>query len=228
MRAAAVLVDAGRVLVHPADALFRQAARQAGCDLTPGVACRALGRTVWQGAAASDPVEFWRGPAKILAWSRHAHLSAENGRAVWRRVHEFDLTGTPLWSRTDPGAAKALRRLATAGLPVAVVSNNDGRLRQQLAAADLLNLVATVVDSAIIGTSKPAPGIFAYAAAELGVQLEDCIMIGDDPYFDIRASLNAGVGQALLIDPGGHRPGDWPTEAFPDLAGAVNHVVGAQ
>jgi HAD superfamily hydrolase (TIGR01509 family) len=228
MRAAAVLVDAGRVLIHPDDTLFQQAARQLGCDLTPGAASRALGRTVWQGAAAPDPIGFWRGPAKILAWSRHTYLSADNGRAVWHRVHEFDLTGTPLWSRTDPGAAEALRRLAAAGLPVAVVSNNDGRLHQQLAAAGLLNLVTAVVDSATVGTPKPAPEIFAYAATKLGVRLEDCIMIGDDPHFDIEASLHAGVGQALLIDPGGDRPGDWPTEAFPDLTGAASHIVCAQ
>lgn len=228
MRAAAVLVDAGRVLVHPDDTLFQHAAHQLGCILPPGVAARALGPTVWQGAADSDPIAFWAGPAKIHAWARHAHLSTEEGSAVWHRVHELDRTGTPLWSQTDPGAATALRQLAAADLPVAVVSNNDGRLHQQLAAGGLLHLVTAIVDSATVGKAKPAPEIFAHAAAELGVRLERCIMIGDDPHFDVRASLLAGVGQALLIDPGGDRPGNWPADAFPDVAGAAAHIVGAR
>jgi hypothetical protein len=67
MRTAAVLVDAGRVLVHPDDTLFQDAAHQLGCTLPPGVAACALGRTVWQGAAAPDPIAFWEGPAKIRA-----------------------------------------------------------------------------------------------------------------------------------------------------------------
>lgn len=228
MRATAVLVDAGRVLIHPDDTLFQQAAHQLGCALPPGVAARALGRTVWQGAAAPDPIAFWHGPAKIHAWAQHAQLSAEDGRAVWHRVHELDRTGTPLWSQPDPGAAAALRRLAAAGLPVAVVSNNDGRLHQQLAAGGLLDLVTVAVDSATVGTAKPDPEIFAYAAATLGVQLERCIMIGDDPYFDVQASLHAGVGQAFLVDPGNDRPGDWATTAFPNLTAVAGRIVSAR
>jgi putative hydrolase of the HAD superfamily len=63
-----------------------------------------------------------------------------------------------------------------------VVSNNDGRLHQQLATAGLAGYVTAIVDSAAVGGAKPDPGIFLHAAAALGARLEECVMIGDDPY----------------------------------------------
>jgi HAD superfamily hydrolase (TIGR01549 family) len=225
MRTAAVLIDAGRVLIHPDDRLFQRAARSVGYTLPDGAATSAIGRTVWEAASTNDPVAFWSGPAKVDAWSRQASLPIRQGRAVWDRVHELDQTVTPLWSQVDPAAGAALRCLNRAGLKVAVVSNNDGRLRQQLHQAGLLHLVDAGVDSAVAGVAKPSPEIFAYAAAGLGVPLNDCIMIGDDPYFDIQAALRAGVASAILIDPGADRPISWSTAAYADLHSAVRAIV---
>ncbi|MEU4243154.1 HAD hydrolase-like protein [Actinoplanes sp. NPDC026619] len=59
------------------------------------------------------------------------------------------------------------------------------------------------------GAAKPSPAIFALAAAQLGIPLGNCVMIGDDPNFDIRASLHTGVAAALLIDPRSDRPCSW-------------------
>lgn len=227
VRASAVLVDCGRVLIHPDDALFQQAARMLGCVLPDGIATKALGRTVWEGSTSPDPVAFWNGPAKIDAWARHAALSNQDGHAVWTRVHQLDSNGIRLWSRPDPGAGTALHRLTEAGLPVAIVSNNDGRLHQQLTDAGLAHHVTAFIDSAAVGVAKPAPGIFAYAAAQLGVRIDQCIMIGDDPYFDINASLRAGVATAVLIDPGTDRPAAWPGHAYPDLSAAVETIISA-
>ncbi|GIM94386.1 HAD family hydrolase [Paractinoplanes toevensis] len=220
-----MLVDAGRVLVHPDDQLFRQEALAVGCTLAAGAATIALGRTVWEGAAASDPIAFWNSTAKIDAWSRHAGLATRSGRAVWERVHRRDREDTPLWSKPDPGAAVALQRLRQAGYLIAVVSNNDGRLHHQLTASGLIHHVNAVVDSAQVGLAKPSPEIFDHAATQLGVRLDQCVMIGDDPYFDIHASLHAGAAAALLIDPGDDRPCTWPTIAYPDLGGAADAVL---
>lgn len=220
-----MLIDAGRVLIHPDDTLFQQAALAAGSALPEGAATRALGRTVWEGAASADPIAFWNSTAKIYSWARHAGLTVACGQAVWDRVHELDQEGTPLWSRVDPGAEAALQQLAEAGYRIAVVSNNDGRLHQQLTTAGLVRHCTAIVDSAVAGVDKPSPEIFNRAAAELDVRLDECVMIGDDPYFDIRASLSAGIAAAVLIDPGSDRPRSWPTAARPDLASAVSAML---
>jgi len=216
-----VLVDAGRVLIHPDDALFQRAARDHHQVLAPGVAARAIGRTVWEGAAARDPVAFWNTRRKIEAWSRHAGLPPQAGTRIWHQVHHADAV-TPLWSVSEPTAPAALAALTSAGYRLAVVSNNDGRLHHQLAAAGLAGYFTAIVDSAAVGVAKPNPAIFLRAAAALGVRPDQCVMIGDDPYFDIRASTRAGIGGAILIDAHHDRPATWTTPAFPDLGAAAS------
>lgn len=225
MRYAAVFVDAGRVLLHPDDTLFQHEALALGCPLADQAATIALGRTVWEGAATNDPVAFWNSPTKIEAWSRHAGLPSRTGHVIWNRVHDRDRAQTPLWSRPDPGAADALHRLSIAGYRIAVVSNNDGRLHRQLTAAGLIGCIDAIIDSAVVRMAKPSPEIFVLAAAELRVPIGECLMIGDDPYFDIQASLQAGAGAALLIDPAGDRPATWSTPAYRDLNAATSALL---
>ena len=223
-----MLVDAGRVLLHPDDTLFQQEAHAIGCPLSDGQATIALGRTVWEGAATSDPIGFWHTTAKIDTWARHTGLPTCAGHTIWQRVHDRDRAGTPLWSRLDPGAAGALQRLTAAGYRIAVVSNNDGRLHHQLTAAGLISHVDAVIDSAVVRVAKPSPQIFVRAAVDLQVPLDQCLMIGDDPYFDIRASQQAGAAAAILIDPGGDRPATWPSPAYRDLNAATSALLEGQ
>jgi HAD superfamily hydrolase (TIGR01549 family) len=219
-RVTAVLIDAGRVLLHPDDTLFQRAAHRHHQALAAGTAARALGRTVWEGAAAHDPIAFWNTHRKIHAWARHAGLDPHTGARIWHHVHQAD-AGTPLWSVPEPTAATALAALTAAGYHLAAVSNNDGRLHHQLAAAGLADYFTAIVDSAVVGIAKPSPAIFLHAAAILGASPDQCVMIGDDPYFDIRASARAGIGHSILIDAHHDRPATWTPPACPDLGAAI-------
>lgn len=225
-RITAVLIDAGRVLLHPDDTLFQHAARSLGQTLTPGAAARALGRTVWEGAADDDPVAFWNTHRKIHAWSQHAGLTTSAGVAIWDHVHHADAT-TPLWSVAEPSAATALATLTGAGYHLAAVSNNDGRLHQQLTTTGLAPYFSAIIDSAVTGMTKPDPRIFLHAAAELGAYPDECVMIGDDPHFDIRAAIHAGIAVSILIDAHHDRPRTWPTPASPDLGTAAQLLAPA-
>ncbi|XVU28137.1 HAD family hydrolase [Actinoplanes sp. CA-054009] len=209
------------MLLHPNDTFFQHAARALGQHLAPGVASEALGRTVWDGVAANDPVRFWNGDEKIRTWSRHAGLSTAAGAAIWKHVHERDLH-EPLWSIPEASAQSALTTLVGAGYRLAVVSNNDGRLRQQLTNAALLPYFDAIIDSATHHAVKPDPAIFNAATDELGVHPSECLMIGDDPHFDIQASLEAGIVDTILIDKLDCRPPTWPTRACPDLSAAAD------
>ncbi|MEM3402011.1 MAG: HAD-IA family hydrolase [Candidatus Hadarchaeales archaeon] len=40
---------------------------------------------------------------------------------------------------------------------------------------------------------KPDPQAFLVVASRLGVKPEECVMIGDKPYTDIRGAKNAGM-----------------------------------
>ncbi len=78
-----------------------------------------------------------------------------------------------------PGARAACRALAAAGLLLAVVSNWDVGLHEQLDRVGLGSLMTTVVTSAEAGAPKPAPAVFALALAKLGVKAEQAVHVGD-------------------------------------------------
>jgi HAD superfamily hydrolase (TIGR01458 family) len=54
---------------------------------------------------------------------------------------------------------------------------------------------------------KPAAGFFLSAAAELGLEAAECVMIGDDAESDVAAAIAAGL-QGILVQTGKYRKGD--------------------
>jgi HAD superfamily hydrolase (TIGR01509 family) len=80
-----------------------------------------------------------------------------------------------------PGATDACRTLAAAGLRVAVVSNWDIGLHEQLARLGLAELVDAIVTSAEAGSPKPAPAVFELALRRLGTAPARAVHIGDAP-----------------------------------------------
>ena len=54
---------------------------------------------------------------------------------------------------------------------------------------------------------KPAPGLILQAAAELGLDLSNSILVGDKPS-DIEAARAAGVGKAYRVDSDNPESGD--------------------
>jgi putative hydrolase of the HAD superfamily len=109
------------------------------------------------------------------------------------------------WRRIGPGVREAVGRLRAAGLVLAVVSNSEGTIEQMLVEIDLRAAFDAVVDSAVVGVTKPDPRIFQIALDRLGVSPADAIMVGDSPSADIAGAEAAGL-RAALIDPHGLYP----------------------
>jgi putative hydrolase of the HAD superfamily len=112
-----------------------------------------------------------------------------------------------LWTRVIAGSRQALRELATLGVPLAVVSNADGTAEQQLRDDAICQVgpgpgvpVELVLDSTVVGISKPDPAIFRLALDALGVPAGDAVHVGDTPAADIVGARAAGV-TPILIDP---------------------------
>lgn len=111
-----------------------------------------------------------------------------------------------LWGRPIPGARDALDRLRAGGKRLAVISNAEGRVEQDLEEAGFGGLFETVVDSHLVGVSKPDPRIFAIALERIGALAEDCLYVGDVPAFDVDGALAAGI-TPVLVDPHGFHEG---------------------
>jgi histidinol-phosphate phosphatase family protein len=125
----------------------------------------------------------------------------------------------PAGVRPVPGAADALRLVRAAGIQLGVVSNQSGVARGlispgQLAAVndrveELLGPFGTwqvCVHGEDDGCRcrKPAPAMVRRAAAELGVDIDRCVLIGDTGA-DVAAALSAGA-RAVLVPTARTRP----------------------
>jgi histidinol-phosphate phosphatase family protein len=141
------------------------------------------------------------------------------------------------------GARGALDRLRTAGVRLAVVSNQSGIGRglltlEQVEAVNrriesLLGplgpwLVCPHAPEAGCVCRKPSPGLVLRAAAALGVAPEHCTVIGDTGA-DVEAARAAGA-RAVLVPNAVTRPAEIAAapKVAPDLCAAVELLLGAQ
>lgn len=159
--------------------------------------------------------------------------------------------------RLLPRAAEAIRLLNQARIPVVVVTNQAavarGLITETILAAinnrvrSLLHVAAGATIDALYycpfhpdGTveryamasrnRKPEPGMLLDAAADLHLDLEKCVMVGDKAS-DIEAGRRAGCRSVLIApavrDEGRHIDGDGATHVAVDLMDAVRWVLSA-
>lgn len=118
--------------------------------------------------------------------------------------------GHGLWRAALPGALEGVAGVKAAGCRVAVVSNADGHVKDDLNAAGFDGVFDVVIDSTVVGVSKPDPAIFDYALAELGVDESDAWYVGDSLLFDLGGAEAAGLTEFVLVDPFDLQPGYQP------------------
>ncbi|MGI4789887.1 MAG: D-glycero-alpha-D-manno-heptose-1,7-bisphosphate 7-phosphatase [Janthinobacterium lividum] len=139
--------------------------------------------------------------------------------------------------RVMPGVAQAVRHLNDAGLPVILISNQQGVGKGVMSHDDLAAIEARMasllmqeagahLDRCYYSTElaaansprrKPQPGMLQEAAADFGLTLANTVFAGDSRT-DIEAGHAAGVGKTALLLSGGietYAAGDF--EPAPDL-----------
>lgn len=161
-------------------------------------------------------------------------------------VVDVPYNGDPGRVQPVPGARAALDALRAAGIATAVVSNQSGIARGLLTAAQV-NAVNARVEELLgplgpvlycphgpqdgCGCRKPEPGLVLDAAAALGVDPADCVVVGDIGA-DMDAAAAAGAGAVLVptpvtraeeVDRARRTPG---VAVFYDLSQAVSGVLG--
>ncbi len=123
-----------------------------------------------------------------------------------RRLCQANAAHPATWV-ADPAAPALLAGLRAQGCRLAVVSNWDGTLLETLRPTGLLGYFDAVLDSAVVGSLKPAPGIFHLACAVTGVPPEAAVHVGDAPLTDVAGALAAGLRPVLLDALGVFRAG---------------------
>src|SRR6202008_159585 len=84
---------------------------------------------------------------------------------------------------------------------VGVISNSNGSGKRALEIAGLAPQLDFVIDSSVVGISKPDPRIFALGLQAAGTSAEQTVYVGDSYFVDVVGSRQAGL-RAVLFDPG--------------------------
>ncbi|MGI9646466.1 MAG: HAD family hydrolase [Ilumatobacteraceae bacterium] len=112
-----------------------------------------------------------------------------------------------LWRFPIVATRRALDRLATAGVPMGVVSNASGQIEQVLARA-VCQVgpgphveMRCIVDSQVVGVAKPDPAIFDHALKHFDeIDPARIAYVGDSVTMDVASAGAAGL-HPILIDP---------------------------
>src|SRR5215207_1328780 len=208
--ARACVFDAGGTLVHPDwERLASLSEAHAGRRFSADEMRRAFGEML-RGVGSPEP-----GKPLINQSGRHWTFRAMYGglgldEAVCERVvGRIDAAHAErhVWCGCDPEAPRVIDEMKRRGLLVAVVSNTeDGRARESLEAAGLAERFDVIVDSHLVGLSKPDPAIFRHALGLLGVEPDEAVFVGDSYAHDALAARAAGLA-AVLLDPLDLHPG---------------------
>jgi len=223
----AVLLDVGGVLVLPEPDVILPAVHAAGAvDATAAD----LARGHYAGVAAMDRMALRRGvsadwPGYYRAVAAELPIPDDSVPRVVEALREAytDLA----WTGTIPGAVDALRRLAATGVAIAIVSNSNGTVEEQLLRTRICQVgdgegvtVGVVLDSFVVGIEKPHPGIFEQALAAVGVAAAGAVHVGDTGWADVAGARAAGV-RPLHLDPHGFCPTPDDHEHVADLDAVV-------
>ena len=209
LRAAGVACDDAQIAAHEPYARRAQAEKRHTVLGTPrlrGLLVEELLKRLW----ADQPDD----PAR---------LSSAVDRVIANAIAAGHVA-VPVWNDVLPGVPEGLAALRARGLRLVAVSNSDGSAESVLASVGLRDAVDAVIDSHLVGFSKPDPRIFDAARAAIGgVDAARVVHVGDLYEADVVGAQAAGIA-AILIDPVGFWP-DAPCIHVDSCAAAIRLVT---
>jgi putative hydrolase of the HAD superfamily len=113
------------------------------------------------------------------------------------------------WDQILPGTREALQRIG-GELPIAVISNADGRIEHLLRRCGIADCFRSITVSGIVGSEKPHPAIFEAALREMQAKPAESLYVGDVYSVDFLGARNAGMEAVLFDFAGAYRDRDLP------------------
>ena len=199
-----MLFDAGGVFLLPDPTVLAPLLAPYGGDPSIDAHVRAHYSGMAAKSAAGSTEGFWGDynlayvesvgvPANDVAYAAHV-LERTRNAFVWR------------WPMAD--SVKALALLVASGMPVGVVSNASGQIEEVLQRSGVcqvgdgpLTSVRVIIDSHVVGVSKPDARIFDHALVHFeGIAPARIAYIGDSVTMDVGGARAAGL-HPILLDP---------------------------
>lgn len=204
----AVFFDAGHTLIFPDFGVYREVALEAGAreaDRERILAAELLARLQFERLmmdkrrpGGSWDSSYWN----IFYGILFRCLRVGDDRVQWacEELRRRNQEGLGLWTVRNEEALATLDELAARGYLLGVISNSDGRVARLLEHAGLTRHLAFVIDSEVVGVSKPDRRIFDLAVESAGRPAAECLYVGDYLSVDVDGARGAGL-VPLLYDP---------------------------
>lgn len=207
----AVIFDVGGVFVVPQPDRVRAELTDL-CDLS-GVADEAFVTAHYHGIAAYDrsvdQPERW--PSYLAAYLGSLDVDVSD-EMIERAVALWVTPTIGLWVHRIDAHAEALRALAAIPTRLGMISNADGTIEEVLRSTGVAQVgpgdgveVEVIVDSTVVGVTKPDPAIFPFALEPMGLEPERCAYVGDSFRNDVEGARAAGL-TPIHLDPLGLGP----------------------
>lgn len=199
-----MFLDGGGTIVLPDRRLVAAALGGAGLRIDPGAVPRAHYQAVREidreGRLAPDDGYGRRFCAALGVAPPHLAAAV----AALSELSDSRRSGRVLWSEPTPGGFEAIQELMREGLAVIIVTNSDGHAAENLGAAGILDRTglsaAAVIDSQVVGSTKPDRRIFDVALAAAGIRPDEAVHVGDMVSTDVRGASALGI-TPIHLDP---------------------------
>lgn len=199
----AVFFDAGLVILHPNANKIRNLLKDkvdiSSCS--PKQLVDAYTYTIYK-RDNSELIDlsaewFWKN------WCKEVGINCQNHDVVKDTLDNYDKFADEerLWDVLDKDIVKVLLYLKERNIKITIVSNSDGRLRDDIKLSGLDKFVDVAIDSHIEGVSKPNLKIFEIACDRSNISnKENVCFVGDEVRSDILPSKKFGFGKIFHYD----------------------------
>jgi REG-2-like HAD superfamily hydrolase len=142
---------------------------------------------------SGEEKDFWR---QVVVAVFEPYAADRNLDSLFEELWELFARGEH-W-RLAEGAKEVLGQLKDLGYRLAVLSNNDSRLRSVLEDHGIDSLFEKIFISSEMGVEKPEPEIFREVEKSFGEEPSSCLHLGDSYSRDFEGAQRAGW-KALLF-----------------------------
>jgi putative hydrolase of the HAD superfamily len=226
-----VFFDAGNTIVFPDYAIYRQIAASLGIEATVSDVLRAeaRARSAFDSAVAASPSggvsAFWS--VYYTPFYEQLGIPAVSIPRAIDETRDATDAGLGIWTVPVDGFAETMDELDERGLIMGVISNSDGRLEDRLAEIGIRDRFDFVLDSTVVGVSKPEPRIFELALEASGLPPSKAAYVGDYYQVDVVGARSVGMRPALFDPVGAYNDVDCEAIArFGDIVGLVDRWRG--
>lgn len=188
-------VDAAGTLLTPwpsVGAIYAQTARAKGIKVTDQDLDSRFGHAFAEAQNATDTLqgnekEFWK---KVVALTFQPFMDGRSIDSLFEELWDLFARGDP-W-RLARGAETTLSTLCERGYRLAILSNNDSRLRTVLKDLQVDHLFEHLFISSELGFEKPDSQIFKAVETKMLIPPEEIMHIGDSYSRDYMGAKIAG------------------------------------